>query len=330
MKDRSSGAGELPVDLECGFVRPEADRCVELVILCKAQCEFLIDPHGILRLQIDREVDHASVNARQLDLVILELHFLVCALVTAQVIEFTDRSLVQDTVLYRELARQGHLTEPRDGSRVQVAGIPVLHPADHDPAAIRRENGLRCVKINSVVDGMVGLLLENFLILIVFSDHVESTVPVVIFKSLREHILRACEEDLLPVQLKEIRALPHKTEPVIVLHKRFNEFPVDAVLALIEKHPSAVSDPVVGDQTAVRAVRMLPDLRIPERIAAAAEGKILLRKHRVPFIFRVIHAITEGKALGLYLPDFSALCVFVDDTGVHQEMLSVRKLDRAS
>ena len=330
MQDRSSRAGEFPVDLERGFVRPEADCSVELVILRKAQRKFLIDPHGILRLQINREVDHASVNARQLDLVILELHFLVCALVTAQVIELTDRSLVQDTVLYRELARQGHLTEPRDRSRVQVAGIPVLHPADHDPAAIRRENGLRCVKINSVVDGMIGLLLENFLILIVFSDHVESTVPVVIFKSLREHILRAGEEDLLSVQLKEIRALPHKTEPVIVLHKRFNEFPVDAVLALIEKHPSAVSDPVVGDQTAVSAILKLPDLRIPEGIAAAAEGKILLRKHRVPFIFRVIHTVTEGQALSLYLSDLSALRVFVDDTGVHQKMLSVRKLDRAS
>ena len=49
----------------------------------------------------------------------------------------TGKFAVQPAVFYMQLSGQAHLSVPERMLRgAQVAGIPVLHPADHNPSAV--------------------------------------------------------------------------------------------------------------------------------------------------------------------------------------------------
>ena len=63
MDDCSSGAGEFAVNLQDGFVRPEADGCPVTGILGKTHCKFLIYLVLIHRAQVKLHVYFSAADA---------------------------------------------------------------------------------------------------------------------------------------------------------------------------------------------------------------------------------------------------------------------------
>ena len=142
-----------------------------------------------------------------------------------QSIKFTDRPLVQAAVSDVDFPRKAHLSGPGRLFRPDRTGIPILHPADHHTASVRCQDGLRGIKIDPVIDGLIIFLLKTEAGLIVMTDQAEGSVAAVILIALRQHVLWAYEKHLLPVQFKEIRAFPHFPETVPVLRQDRLIFP---------------------------------------------------------------------------------------------------------
>ena len=155
---------------------------------------------------------------------------------------------------------------------MQVAGVPVLHPADHDTSPVGGEDRLRRVEVDAVVHGVVGLFREDTGIVIAVAQQVEGPVPVVIFKALRKHVLGAGQQHVVSVETEEIRALPHEADAVMILRQRADEAPMNGILAAVLQNLPALAEAVVGDQSAERAVGELQNLWITEIKAAAACG----------------------------------------------------------
>ena len=156
-------------------------------------------------------------------------------LVSSEVFKFADRSLIQTVVDQMQFTWQRHLSDPAVHPAVDCpGGIPVLHPSDHDPSAIRCQNGLWRIEINTVVNGLV-MFLREVQILICTSDQAKCSVAIVIFKSSWQHVLWRCDGDILSIQFKEVRTLPHQAKPTLVLNKNMIELPVDQIFAAEQK-----------------------------------------------------------------------------------------------
>ena len=213
---------------------------------------------------------------------------------------------------------------------METAGIPVLHPPDHDTAAVRCENRLRRIEVNPVIGGVVGFRDEAPAAFVTMTEQVEAPVAVVVFKILRQHVLGAGKQHVGAVQCEEIRTFPHQSEAVLILRQRPREGPVGKVVAPVFQNPSAFTRKIVGDQGAPAAFRQRQELWIAEVKAAPARREILLRKNRVAGIFFIVQSVTEGETLCLYFAVLSVLLHLDTDTCIHQKLPTVRQLDCTS
>ena len=222
--------------------------------------------------------------------------------IAVQRVEFPQGFLVEPPVFNGELPGQAHLTEPQILIHVgaaHIAGIPVLHPADHDPASVRCEHALGCVEINTVVDGLVIFLCKGVRFPIVTADQAEGTVAVVVLEALGKHILGAGEQYLFAVQRKEVGAFPHFSETMVILYEYFFEVPVKSVVALIEQDLSGVILRQIAEYAEIGAVLLFPEFWVPKMIFTGSPGKFLGVDYRVAFVFFEIYAVAHGQTLGL-------------------------------
>ena len=239
--------------------------------------------------------------------------------------QLPDGALVQPAVFDGQLPGQGHLSEPLPLlCALLIAGIPVLHPCDHDPAAIRRQQGLGGVEVNAVVDGLTVFIGKMLFTLVRMADEAQGAVTVAEFEALRQHILGAAQQHLLAVQHKIVGALPHQAEALVVFDQDALKFPMQGILTAILHDDAASVFPAGAHHTAVGTVGIPPDLGITEIVAAQAFRQFCYIDDGVSFVFVIIQAITNGNALGLHF--LTQVATLFTDAGVHQQLLSVGQL----
>ena len=298
-----------------------------LLILGKTYCKFLINILCISRTKCKFQIYTSSGYTIQFQ-IIFKCYIFIFYFICTKVLDLSDRLLDQTAIFNRKFSRNTHLSEPFAlRNTIVAAGIPVLHPADHDPSSVRCFHSLHCIEINSIIYSLITLRNKCFRSLIEFTDQTKCSISVVIFKIFRKHILRAYQHNVLSIQSKEVRALPHFSEvSVIGQHDGF-KFPVISILTSVQQNTSACSIcPVIHSYATVRTILTFPHLRITEIKRAAVLRHILYCKNRVSRIFFIIHSITCSKTLGLDITDTAIRLSFFAHPSVHKELLTVREL----
>ena len=151
-----------------------------------------------------------------------------------------------------------------------------------------------------------------------------------VFKIVRKHILRTDQENMLSIQTKEIRTLPHGAETAVIGRQDSPVLPVQQILALKEQDLSTAFCVVIGYCSDIGPVRSLPHLGISEIETAGAFGKALRRNHRILSILGIIDPVSDGDALGLDTAALSLGIRGLTDGGIHKQVPSVIHGDGAS
>ena len=141
--------------------------------------------------------------------------------------------------------------------------------------------------------------------------------------ALGQHLHGSQHQDLLAVQWKEVRALPHFAVLIVAAFQHRDKVPVEAVCALEQcRCAAAVLGQADGDGR-VGAVGLPPDLGVPEVEPAEAFRQVFLGQHRVAGRLFVVKTVTDGNALGLDIPHLSIGLLFCHHAGVHQQLPAV-------
>ena len=166
---RSSGTGKLSVYLQQRFMRPETDSRVTHIILSKTNCKFPKRPRPFLRVNRQLHVNPSATDSLQ-PRKSFKHYIFVTHFAAPKFFQFPDRSLVQSPLFYGQFSGKAHLTKP-DMIRIpEVAGIPILHPADHNPPAVRRDKRLGCIKDDSIINSLVMFILKSICLSVIVSD----------------------------------------------------------------------------------------------------------------------------------------------------------------
>ena len=228
-----------------------------------------------------------------------------------------------------QLSGQGHLTHEALFRQVTAAGFPVLHPADHHPAAVIGFQSLGSVEVKTVVDGLHIVPEQMIFLLIQLTDDAHIGVAGMELQAHRVHLLGIGQQDILAVQPEKVRALPHLAVLVVAGGQLVDIFPVDSVLTLEIQDAAAGVRGAVAHHHVVHPV-LPPDFGVAEIVDTAAFRDVLGTDDRICFVFLVVYTVTDGDALGLERIDFSVLPAHIANTGIHQQMPSVGHLHRAA
>ena len=153
------------VDLEDGLIGPETDRGLIGVILGETHRKLPVNILRIRRTDLQLHIDLAATYPIQPN-DIRKSNVLMTDFPSPHLLYLPDRLLIQAAIPNRQFSWQAHLPKPRTARCVQVTGIPVLHPTDHDPPAIRRHHRLRRIEVNPIIDRLIRLLMEFLCLLI--------------------------------------------------------------------------------------------------------------------------------------------------------------------
>ena len=212
-----------------------------------------------------------------------------------------------------------------------MAALPGLHPGDHDPAAVRRQQRLRRIEVEAVIDRVDRLSGKLPVLAVKASDQIDIAETVVVGASAGEHLLRGCDQDRVIVHHKEIRTLPHPAVFVPAAVQNRKHLPVHGVCAAVEKDGAAPVHGAVGDDRIIAVILLIPpDLGIAEIHCAPAFRQIRRSQDRVVFIFFIVDAVAESHTLHLAALNISVLALALLHTGIHQKLTAVRHLHCAS
>ena len=270
------------------------------------------------------------MNTRQLNFGILNQNLFMANLFSAHCLQLPDGRLEQNAVSYGEFSGQTHLAKPGNPSGVKVAGVPVLHPADHDAPSIGCEDRLWGIEVDAVIHSVIGFLCKDAGVIAAVAQKIEGSVSVVVFKPLRQHVLGTCQQDIVSVETEEVGALPHEADTVVVFRQRTDKCPVNGILAPILQDLPALTEVVVGNQGTERAVGKLQHLRIAEIKTAAACREICLRQNGISFVFLIVQSVSKGETLCLNFADLPVGHGFMSDTGVHEHLPPVGEFNRTA
>ena len=209
-----------------------------------------------------------------------------------------------------------------------MAALPGLHPGDHDPASVRRQQGLRRIKVEAVIDRMNSFSGKLICLPVKRSDHINIPESIVIGSAAGKHLLRRSDQDcMVLVHHEEIRALPHTAVFIAAPVQNRLHLPVQSILAAVEKDRAAAIHRAVC-HNGVKAVFpvIIPYFGIAEIHRAPPLRQVRRSEHRVIFIFYIIHSVAEGHALHLTALDIAVLPLPFLDTGIHQSLTPVRHL----
>ena len=125
--------------------------------------------------------------------------------------ELPGRILNEVTVPHVKLTRSCQLAIPGQTRQAVAEGHPVLHPGDHDPAAVRSDHRLRSVEIKTKVDRATACLIKckGGNLLSALTDKVHGLAFFGKHASLPVFVQLACQEETDAVQIKDVRTFPH-------------------------------------------------------------------------------------------------------------------------
>ena len=131
--------------------------------------------------------------------------------ILAQRFQLTDGGLPELTVAVAQLARTGHLVDPavRPRRLEHLFAVRHAHPADEDAAAIFCHRGLRRVKFETGVKLMQLAVPKCRRLIIKCPTHPDGRIGIEIAMRFARQPLRAADQDVCAIKLKQIRALPH-------------------------------------------------------------------------------------------------------------------------
>ena len=306
----------------------EAENGVAAFILGKAHGEFMIRCLRILRADPDIHLHTAALNAGQCH-PLTDGHLGVFCLPAPIQRKLTHRLLIQAAVTDGQFSGQAHLPKPQPVFIPCIlAGIPVLHPSDHDPPPVRGQQGLRGIEIDAVVNGLIRLRKKAPLLLVKRADLTDRPVAVMVFKAFRQHILRTDKQHMLSFEREKVRAFPHQAEASVILRQNTPERPVKPVLTAVQQKHTPLVLPAGTDHAAIAAVFCPPDFRVAEIIRAQALRQVTGIQDRIMLILLVIQSVPHGNALRLEF--LSLVAAFLADPCIQQHLPAVRKFHRTA
>ena len=158
-------------------MRPEADRRLIPFHLGQNARQTSDKASRPRRTQCQFHVYLSSPNTVQAD-DFRKGHIMVFHLVSSHFIQFFYRSLIKPSSLQEQFPWK----DSSDRTIFPLVNAdcmhPVLHPANHHSPAVRRQDCLRCIKINPIVDGLIMLLCKSPRLLVILSDQAECSVSV--------------------------------------------------------------------------------------------------------------------------------------------------------
>ena len=160
------------------------------------------------------------------------------------------------------------------------------------------------------------------------ADEADRSVAVVVFKALRQHELRADEQQLPSVHLEEVRAFPHQAEAPVVFDEHALKAPGQRVVAAVKQQTAFLLLVAGTDDAAIAAVFFAPDLGVSEIEGAQAVRQAVAADHGILLELLVVDAVAQGEAL--HLQRFLAVVTELADAGVYQKLLAVRQFDGAA
>ena len=128
--------------------------------------------------------------------------------------QLPHRVLAKPSVSQAEFSGNGHLTHKALVGHVAAAGFPVLHPADHHPASVLRQQGLGCIKVKAVVNCLHILPHQVIDLPVEGANQAYIGVAGMEFQADGRHFLGAGQQDVFPVQGKEVRTFFRKNSPL--------------------------------------------------------------------------------------------------------------------
>ena len=244
-------------------------------------------------------------------------------------LELPHRRLVQASVPDAQLAGQRHLPEKGQLRGMPVHTVPELHPRDHDPPPVRRQKRLRRVKVEPVVDRLLVLRLQPGILTVEAPDQAQRRVSIDEFRLTAAHLLRAREQNVLPVEREEIRALPHPAPTFGGRGQRTAILPAQGVFALIQEDRARAVGTAVPYHGMIPPV-LPPELRVAEVPGAAARRQKACVDDGVCGVFLIIDPVAEGEALGLVFRLLPAAAPLPAHAGIHEKLPPVGKLHGAA
>ena len=197
----------------------------------------------------------------------------------------------------------------------------------HDAAAVGGQQGLCGVEVDALVHQLDAFANKAAGLGVIAADQGDDAVAVVVLVP-GVHLHRAGHQHLLAVQLEEVGTFPHDAVLAAAGVQNGDVFPVEAVGAAEQQGRAALRPALPDDDGGVAAVRLPPNLRVPEIEAAEAVGQVVLVQHRGREGLLIIEAVPHRDALGLHLAHLAVRLRLFAYAGVEQQLPAVGQLGR--
>ena len=297
-----------------------ADLDIVVALFCQMNHKALTG----IRMNPDRHIKETAIDARQ-------GHFFLYRAVFHDGIlphgfNFPHGMLHEPSVFDEQLPGHAHLGIPGMPPRCLFAGLPVVHPPDHDPASIRCYHCLGCVIGKPQIHRLDRFPMKVAVRFVKGPDKGHGPVPCVEFLPC-VHFLWADQKDPFFIQPEEIRAFPHPSVFLIAGIDLPDKMPVDSIPAAEIQNRSLSFTVPVGNHHPQCAILGTPDLGIPEIELAVPIRQMCMPNHRIEKrLFKVL-SIPNRHTLRLR---FSFEGAGRLHTRIDQHELSIRKGDGAA
>ena len=280
-----------------------------------------------LRTQSEQQVNHGAPDSSQNSLP-LHKNVLINHPVFPVSLQFPDGLLADSPPMPVQLPGKSQLTEVFRTGGHKGAGGPVLHPAHQNSPSVRGKHGLGGIEIQAVVHILHLLPVEIPAIKAANQgNHIVSRVK---FQPAGLHVHGTYEQNLPVSQRKEIRTFPHPAQLPVALVQHAHQLPGSGIVAAVEQDLAGAVPPVAGQHRPEAAVRLLPQLRVPEIRIGGALRQVGGSEDGVAFVLFVIDAVPPGDALSLQLRLGSVGTGDPLHAGVHQQVPSIRQRSPAA
>ena len=168
---------------------------------------------------------------------------------------------------------------------------------------------------------------------VVGSCQVDNAVTYVEFQSFRKHCHRTYYKNVFAVNFVEVRAFPHLAKFCIAVIQNGDIFPFETIGASVKEDTAVSIVCHIGDNSIEITIVFFPDLRVTEIYFASAFRDIVSGDDRVVLVFLIINAIANSHTLCLVSRKFSVChrgIAYISNSGIHQKMTSIRKLQSTS
>ena len=226
-----------PIQLQSSLVRPITDNRIMLSVFSHMDAEPSVKIMAG-RPDCHRHIHQPPTDSRKIDLS-ADQNIPMGYPLPPVFLQFPDRHLEKPSIPNRQFPRNRHLAKPTAIVGLCAYRIPVLHPANHNPASIRGKKCLRSIKIQTIINGLHLFSNKPFSLRVIISNQAERPMSGMKFQADSNHLLRAGKKHLTAIQRKEIRTFPHFPVLVSAGIQNPDKFPIYRVPTPIEQNHTA-------------------------------------------------------------------------------------------